>query len=314
MINRNLLRILVGLFALYATIHPVYSCDICGCGIQNNGTTMGLLQTVNYPFWSISHRNTQFSTQLQERKVSDQLNTINLMFSKYVAPKWQVQVGTSVMQITRNNAYTDLSKFSIWGIGDVTANINYKLFDNRNKLFKTTTHLLLAGIGIKIPNGNYQLRDPKKQLLPIQLQPGNGSNSLSFNTVYAVKIKNMGVNLNTKYNYHFTNELNYQQGKSLSFIGGFFYAIENKSWQLIPQILFGIENYNTDKQYNVTVPYSGGSMQLLGLQLEGIYKNMYINAGYFQPVNNNTPSQAAQMNRRFYATFGWLIYPPKTKN
>lgn len=312
--NKIVQRAIVLYFAFFATIHAGFSCDICGCGIQNNGTTLGLLQTVNYPFWSISHRNTQFSTQLQEKKVTDQLNTVNLMYSKYVSPKWQVQVGASAVQITRNNAYTDLSKFSIWGIGDVTANLNYKLFDNRNNLFKTTTHLLLAGVGIKIPNGNYQLRDPKKQLLPIQLQPGNGSNSISLNTVYAIKIKNMGFNLNTKYNHHFTNELDYQQGNALSFIGGYFYAIEKKSWQLIPQIMVGVEQYGTDKQYNATVPYSGGSMQLLGLQLEGIYKNMYINAGYFHPVNLDVPTQAAQMNRRFYATFGWLIYPPKTKN
>ncbi len=290
----------------------VSACDICGSGLRDASFSMGYLQTIPSHFLGIWGNSLGFKTQTgfsngTQFTVSDNIFQSGLVFNQQVNKKVQVNYRMGVQQITRFNENNENSLSNYSGLTDLNIALNYTLIDNRKFALEKTKHLALTSIQVKIPNGHYQLRDQFKRLLPINLQPGNGSYGIGAQALYAAFKNNWNWNLQLSMFYNFQNELKYQQGSNQMIRAGLGRSIKIDQHLLIPMMGYQFQRFSPDLLYQEWVTTTGGNIHNSFLQLEWINQNFY---GRFQvniPLRQSLPEFAPRSTTPVLLTVGWLI-------
>ena len=293
------------------SIPQLYSCDICGCGIRDNSMSMGNLQGISNQNISLSLNrwklNTPYSDGTNDYNIQDFISNWSIGYNQNINAKTQWFVGLPYQVVSRKNLNNENSSETTTGIGDLNLGLNYRILDNRKIQILNQHQLLMGGLSLKLPIGKYQTRGEDKIMLPMHLQPGNGSYSIGSQLFYSLLKENFGVNIYSKLNYNLENELGYQQGKSWQNNIGIFYTIKLGKIIIIPQVGTSFEQYGTDKNFDSQVAFTGGNLGYSYGQVELVWKNLYLSLKSAHPVSIDIPMDAPNPQNRLQFSFSWIL-------
>jgi hypothetical protein len=294
------IKIGIGVLWWLTSPEKLHACDVCGGAPQLGSNAMGFSQSIPNPMIGMHFLHWGFLTDAktsmnQLYSTRDQINSLNFSYAQYIHNRWQIQANWGINQITRNNAFNEGHTETMIGINDLSLSANYKFIDNRNNPFKPNKWVGLIGISSKLPNGLYQIRDQEKRMLPMHLQPGNGSYSIGLQSFIAWSQKSFGVALQSRIQMPFQNELDYLPGINGSIQPGVYYVLNVESrnpksspWKFIPQFGLKYDFNNTDKQFDQIIPTTQmQSNQLFG-QLEIVGKSIYSNLFISLPLSQSS--------------------------
>lgn len=288
------------------------ACDICGSGLRDASFSMGYLQTIPSHFLGVWGNSLGFKTQTgfsngTQFTVTDKILQSGIIFNQQVNKKFQINYRMGIQQISRKNENNENATNTYSGLSDLNIALNYTLFDNRKFNLGKTKQLAIASAQMKIPNGHYQLRDSFKRLLPMNLQPGNGSYSLGAQALYGTFYQGWSWNIQASVLHNFENELKYRQGDNGMLRTGIGKSFTAGKSNFLPMIGYQFQTFSPDQSYGEFVTTTGGSIQAVFLQFEWVRKNLY---GRFQAnilVNQNFPEFSPQSSTPYILTVGWLI-------
>ncbi len=210
---QNLNKIIMGLIAL--TTIQLHACDVCGCGSGNSSSFANVLGgnyigfTYNYMHFQYIQSNANPNIPLAD----DHVNTLSLTGQYQITDAFQV---SATLPYRFNNRYKSSGKFSNNGIGDVS------LVGLYNVLSAKSNHSLRIGAGVKMPTGEFDLKNSSLNqtsaaqlgtgswdlLLPLQYNYNVNQWSVSLSAMYFLKGKNKDefkfgnqtqININTSY-------------------------------------------------------------------------------------------------------------------
>ncbi len=303
--QRQFKLVLLIIMAALTSPEKLSACDVCGGTPQLGSTAMGFSQSIPNPMIGIhflhwGYRTDAKTVNLQDYNTLDKIQSLNFSFAQYLDTKWQIQANWGMNQITRKNAYNEGKTETMRGISDVSISLNYKFIDNRNNPFKSNKWIGLIGVSGKMPNGFYQVRDQEKRMLPMHLQPGNGSYSVGLQSFIAWNQRKLGFAIQSRINKPFQNELHFLPGLNGSVQPGVYYVFDVKnskienSWKFIPQIGLKSDFNRADKQFNQVIPTTQIQTNQLYGQLEILGKNMYSNLFFSLPLTQTSTSGSPQ--------------------
>lgn len=280
------------LFILAGNATTVLACDVCGCAVSNQ--TLGLLPQFSKHFIGIQYQYSSSESShpsLFEGKPNEQ------SFQTYrTAQIWgRYQLGKRVQFFgflpyinNVNKEATQVTNSD--GIGDATIMANVSVPLPKNERW---TRLLLAGVGIKMPTGQYTgITNAERNGLP-NVQTGTGSWDLPVNINYTQKVQKWGYNVDLTYILTTANQEQYKFGNRLNSAIVGFYWFEKKSFKIVPQAgiraeysLHDYDNYNKKWLNEKT----GGTMLFSSFSTQVFYKKVGVKGSIHVPVYQNFAS------------------------
>ncbi|HKJ41347.1 MAG TPA: hypothetical protein VKA27_04600 [Sunxiuqinia sp.] len=190
-------KLILGLF-LSLFLQPTFACDLCGCNSGNY--FIGPLPQFTSHFASIRYSFQKYKTVLQNdasQFSNDRYQTAELMLGTRIKNKWQL---LAFIPYSKSKLESDDGINSHSGLGDITLNGNYNLFDKMtlNKDTNTVDQQLWVGAGIKLPTGKFNV-DEEEIVSSANSQPGSGSVDFLVNALYTLQIKSWGLNVNANF-------------------------------------------------------------------------------------------------------------------
>lgn len=288
------------------------ACDICGSGLRDASFSMGYLQTIPSHFLGIWGNSLGFKTQTgfsngTQFTVTDKILQSGVMFHQQLSNKLQVNYRLGVQQISRENENNEQLVNHYSGLSDLNIAVNYTMFDNRKLVIPKTKHLAITSVQLKLPSGHYQLRDQFKRMLPMNLQPGNGSYSLGAQALYGAFYKGWSWNIQASVLHNFENELKYRQGDNGMLRTGIGKSFTAGKSNFLPMIGYQFQKFSPDQSYREFVTTTGGSIQAAFLQFEWVRKNLYGRLQANIILNQNFPEFAPKSSTPYMLTIGWLL-------
>ncbi len=253
---------------------PMWACDVCGCSTSSQ--FLGVLPGYDYNFIGLQYLHSNYAgthSGLREsdpaQHSKDQYNTLQLWGRYNLGRKYQLFV---FIPYQFNRHREDSTRYNNSGVGDITILANRKLVDRERG---EVSHLLTAGVGIKLPTGHHDgISVLDKEGLP-NMQPGTGATDLMVNANYVIKRKQLGFNLDASYTLTTTSSDSYKYGNKLNSGILAFYSLAAGSVSLMPvagvryeYTLHDYDNYSK-KWLN---EQSGGYMVFAAAGVQTYYK------------------------------------------
>ena len=140
------------------------------------------------------------------------------------------------------------------GFGDVRLIWKYALWVRAR-------HLLVAGLGVKTPTGEYKLLDHEGEINEATIQPGSGSWDGLITTYYAYRImpSRLDAFLSGSYQLSTENELDYKFGDTLLLSGGVDYLPSSGERPLKVSLQVNMRQSPHDEFEGDEVPSTGGT-------------------------------------------------------
>ncbi len=273
-----------------------YACNACGGA--SGGAFSGILPQQNNNFIGIRYAQKRLSNdglQFETATPAEyhRYNSIDVYGRFYLWPKVQilayVPYGIHTMHVAGSPTET------ISSIGDITLLANYNIVNTANSdhLIK---HNWFAGGGVKMATGKYQQRNSSRIMLAPGFQVGTGAYSFVANTIYTMRYKNAGFNLNAQYKVNGTNELDYRFGNQFNASALFFYWKNIDKVALLPNAGISSEMVRTDTQFDRDVDNTGGR-NLFATGGVDLYWKKFGLGGYYQyPLSTFTNNLNLQNN------------------
>lgn len=285
----NLKLILVVAFKF--AICDASACDMCGCAMGGNYSGIYPQFTQNligftYQNRDFKHPSTVLNFNGESRVLSDSFDSYELWGRFYLNPRVQV---LAFLPYRIHSRTETLRSTQISGIGDMSAMVNYTVFNTADTMRITLKHSLLAGVGIKLPTGKYQQRDESGSSLPAQFQVGNGAYAVTANVNYTLRYRNWGSQFDFNYRHNTTNEWQYSFGNQSAVNVNFFYSWVQNSIVVLPSIGMSIENYLKDEEYGTEKPETGGEILLLNAGTDIYFKQFFARVNIQKPLKQNLP-------------------------
>ena len=279
---------------------PAQGCDVCGCSASNQ--FLGILPRYNYNFVGFQYQESSFSSDhpsLYEHRPNvhsrDMYATFQLWARYNVGKHYQV---FAFVPYQYNRHTEDSANTKSSGIGDVSLLVN-RIFIKKEG--KQLSHLLIGGMGMKLPTGAHTgISELDKQGLP-NMQPGTGSWDVITNANYTVHFKQVGINVDGAYTFTTPNRDNYKYGNRLNTGVMGFYSIPLKDWSLLPQV--GIRYEYTLHDYDNYARHwlneqSGGYLCCAAAGLQAYYKSIGVRLTYQLPLSQHYASGYVTANHK----------------
>lgn len=180
------------------------------------------------------------------------------------------------------------------GFGDLALTGKYAIY-------QSTRHLVIAGLGIKFPTGEYELRDNEGGINEPTLMPGTGSFDYLLSMMYSYQWQphKLGTFLALLYRINTENDLDYQFGNSTVLNAGLTYQLTSRiglSGQLNARFA------ERDEFIGADVPSTGSTMVYLtpGIRLQSSDNTefyVHVQLPVYQEVNevNLAPNYGLQL-------------------
>lgn len=265
------------------------ACDICGCSASAN--FLGILPQYNKHFIGLSYQYQSFTTTHPEQdgisaaQSRDYFHTVTAWGRFYPLKRLQV---FAFVPYQYNYAIEDGKTTLLNGIGDVTLSANYLIIKDKN-IGEGWQHNLVAGAGIKAPTGRTGIIN-NEGIIVNNMQPGTGTWDFVGSTIYTVRHKKLGANVEASYRIGTVSSRGYRYGNRLNAAATAFLWQNAGKVNLLPQA--GIKYLQSDKdftsyEYQVSNPYSGGR-QWYGCAGVGMYlKQISFTAMYNLPLSSS---------------------------
>lgn len=272
----NITKASLCLALFFATTACAIACDVCGGSLSGN--QWGVLPQFKRSSFGLRYAGQQFKTQhsllYKENFSTERMQSLELSYRAYLAPRWQLMARLPLQynQQTNNFAGTHTQLF---GLGDATLSANFVLLNNTTD---TTQHrfkqLLSINGGLKLPTGAFQRQDSSGTLINPYLQIGSGSLDFTLGASYTLRYIAVGWHNEANLRLTTPNKNNFQFGRRLSYNSSFFYWLQTSTAMFMFQGGALYEQNAADKDQNTYL--NGSAHQSLSARLSAdIYYRNY---------------------------------------
>jgi len=281
-----------------------FACDICGSGAGNN--YLGILPDFQQRIVGIRYRYSSLLTHLGVNGAATHLTTNEKYTTAEIWGSYTIAKGFRVMasipygfNAKHNAGITDKKT----GIGDATVTAFYSLINNRKSSFKNKViaQSLWLGGGIKLPTGKYAAADKNGTNESTNLfQLGTGSTDFTLNTMYDLRVQDIGINISSAYKINTTNKYDYKYGNKLSLSGQLYYKIKvNSNVTISPNTGIAYETAQEDYDNNINVNVSGGNITQATFGAEASFNKIAFGGNYQTPLQQNLGNGFVKAKARF---------------
>ena len=222
---------------------------------------------------------------------NDFYQTVSLWGGWNIGKKWQV-LGFIPFNINRQSSDDGEVKSS--GLGDISFLVNYSLLNKQST--NGVSQQLWLGAGLKIPTGKFS-PDPADIIPQANNQAGTGSVDYLLNSMYALQIKNWGINSSLGYKINSKAD-NYQFGDRLDASTFVFRSFSKGTTVISPNLGLLYENLQANKLDGVKVADSGGNALMGAAGVETGFKKLSIGLNWQFPVGQNYSSGQTTIKAR----------------
>lgn len=269
--------------AVFITITKTFACGVCGGGASNQ--YLGILPQSQNAFVGLQYHYRDFTgnhTANQQKTISrEYYNTVQL-WGRYNIGKLQF---FGFVPYIINNRIEQNDIDHVVGFGDASLLINYSIIRQQSE--KKINHVLLAGVGIKLPTGYYNNNTILNgESLP-NMQSGTKATDILLNTNYSVNIGKYGINIDASFAATTSNKYDYKFGNRLQVGMQTYRYVRIKAWNIVPLAGYRVEysscdyeNYHEDIMNKMT----GGTFVYLTGGFQCYYKNYGYQLCCYKPI------------------------------
>ncbi len=277
-------------------------CDACGCSA--NGGSMGYSSILDQNFIGIRYFHQYYKSKdglyNDSPWIAERFNTIQL-WAKIPIHK-RVDLSVLVPYQFHNSAKTS-GEQSISGLGDLTVLGLYNIvLVNSEHAWQHQWHL---GAGVKAPTGKYNAEN--KGTVNPSFQVGTGAWDFSFTTEYMFSYKEMGLQTSLNYTFKSENEKHYQFGNQFSYTSTFFYPVQVKAINILPQLGIAGEVYASNKEYGELVKDTKGSIFFGKMGVEVGYDRFSFGLNGLLPISQNLTGGKVEAKYRWSLNLNYSI-------
>lgn len=286
------------------------ACDMCGFSAQSN--FMGSMPQVQKNFIGLKFNHSSFITShqsiipdLPRVSLRNSFNSLDFTSRWAVNSKWQLFAYLPYIANVINEKRISIPSK---GIGDLSLMASYIFFNTSTT--RNYKQLLLMSAGLKIPTGNFNLKD-KNDLLHPNVQPGSGSYDFPISFLYSIRRNSLSAFIESGIKINSCNSIGYKFGNRVSSQLKFLYWGKYKNTVIMPSISLGYSMAQKDqKKISNQIKkesYTGGSTLYLLAGMDIYYKDFSFSfnlqhALYEYLSNGNTKS-----NPRFVVGINYLF-------
>lgn len=290
--SKNKMKKLLITLSLIIAFQSNQACDICGCGV--GGNYIGLLPDFTKRFVGLRYQFNRLTTQLDINgnrtalSTDEKYQTMELWGAWNIGQKWRV---LALVPYNFNEKYTEGSDLlrKKNGIGDITLNGYYKLFDQSNPTAnnKLVVQSLWVGMGVKLPTGAYDVAEQQNATAtnPNMFQLGTGSLDFIPSLMYDVRIQDFGINANASYKINTENKDDYRYGNKIAANASAYYKIAlGANSRLAPNAGISFESQQKDHAMGFKVEETGGHILNASMGLEANFNRISVGASFQTPI------------------------------
>ena len=285
------------------------ACDACGCSAS--GLSGGMFPQIqsNMLGWRYS------SSHFTHPSTIDNMNGLSLvkedrytdqeLFFRWYAHKRLQLWFTAPYRI--HERIETLRQTTIQGLGDFQASALYTIVNtNLDTIQKNWKHIWLAGTGFSMPTGKYRQRDETLTTLPNGFQLGTGAYSAVFNSVYLIRYKQLGIQIQGDYRTWTTNESQFKKGNQFSMQSQLFYRMPIKSFVFLPQAGLRYEKLEQDIEFGAPRVQSGSKSSWATVGVDVFAKHWMLGCSFQSPFQQTLTSAQPSSSLRFNVIAGFI--------
>ena len=281
---------------LLAGITTISACDWCGCASSMGALSLGINNQGNFVslrsqyagFYAFDHQGRAAHDQYMQMDLFGQFALFNKLIIKADIP-----YGFRFRDYQDNNR-------QISGIGDPWLRVDYFPLSIRPDSSRKSAHELGIGLGVKAPLGTFQPETSPDGLspLPANFQLGTGSWDNFFALTYLWQRNEWGLQLQANSRFNRPNKRLYQFGHQAAAQLMMFRWMKHK--QHIFRLSGGCyaEHIQTDRQFSMGLPGTGGQGMYASLGVEYLRKNYSLNLQLNQPLTQQYAGGEVQARQR----------------
>lgn len=292
-------------------IVPAKACDICGCGVGSY--YIGILPDFQKHILGIRYRSNSLRTHLgfggstTYLTTEEHYKTLELWGGWNIGKKFRVMAS---LPVSFNEKINNGVKGKKTGLGDVSVNGYYQLFNSSTKIKKTRLMVqsLWVGAGIKAPTGSYDPADKMGNSNNTNLfQLGSGSVDYTLNAMYDIRIQDAGLNFAASYKMNTANRYNYNYGNKANAALQFYYKKRISKSLLSPNAGITYEQSKKDIQDKFIVDVSGGRLLQATIGAELSYKKITLGGNWQTPLSQNLANGIVKAQSRFMLHVSFIL-------
>ncbi len=290
-----------------ALIYPVHACDACGC--VNGPVGFGILQGTKDGFISLRYRYAQTSLKNNNaswifKEEDAQIHVHKTEISLRFLPYKNLLVSFLIPYVNSQKASLTQSH-KISGLGDISAIVQYVVYESKPKPLKNDFHRVIIGSGLKVPNSKYNVTTNKQVIKSIQ--SGSGSFDIPLTVNYLGTFKNWAWQFDAFAKVNTQNSLKYKQGNMIQNQFSATYKLKYKKFTFLP--ICGLQHFYafTDVQASVAVKSTGMQAFSPIIQCNVQYQKLNMNVGSEFPVFQKSNADGQKLQPSFSIQFSYLI-------
>lgn len=247
------------------------ACDVCGCAPAGNA--LNFLPEFQKHFVGIRYQYQGFRSLPHE----DHTNTLPTTEHFYTLQAYGRLVIHQRLHLLAfvpyrvNQRSTESDALNLSGLGDITLQAQYLIFNNygTNAKFRNA---LQVGAGLKLPSGKFDALDDGL-MIHNNMQLGSGSFDFSANIIHTLRLKAWGLNTSMMYNRPGENVYQFRFGHQVNVNTRAFYLHEMKKSTLMPQVGCMYDVAGADYLRNVSQTHTGGNQWSLHAGADVYFKS-----------------------------------------
>jgi hypothetical protein len=283
-------------------------CDMCGCyfGIEPNyanssiGIRYSYFKFVNEPHIAEANPNLDHETDPTQTE-TEIYSKVELVAKYNISPKFR-------LSLTVPYKFNDINGKSIKDFGDILLMGQYLLYTTELSLKNESRyrHRVYLGAGIKAPTGAYNKQLTFGVTEP-HFQPGTGAFDFLVSGTYFAKYKDFGFNADMSYSMATTNKNEYRFANRFNTSASLFYQLAVGETGVMPHAGIYLESAPRDKQNNIEVEGSGGSVTFLTGGADVYFSEFSVNLVYQYPINDKLYGDQAGNKFRVIAGLNYFF-------
>jgi hypothetical protein len=233
------------------------------------------------------------SMNIHSSKDFESYKVFELRFKYFVHKRIELNAFAPLLS---NRSKTNEVYESHTGFGDVSLNAGFHLLlpDEENNLRQK----LVAGLGIKLPSGNYYAHDSQSRRLPFEMQPGTGSTDAFVYLNYILMYQKIGINVNVNFKVNGQNRYKEKVNNSSTDFLSVFYKVKCMNVLLYPSVQANYEYTRGLQVKGVVQTSTAVNVLMLGPGMDVYYKSFSLNASWqFTAIEKVLPGDLESAGR-----------------
>lgn len=282
-----------------------FFCDGCGCGAS--GGSMGFASMLNSNFIGVRYFNQQYRSNdglyTNSPWLEENFNTVQVWARIPVYKGFQL---SAFVPYNYHDRETTTGNKSIRGLGDITVLALATVYKTKvDTISNSFQHNIQAGVGVKLPTGEY--KETNSGSINPSFQLGTGSWDVLFTTEYVMKKNKLGWNNMVNYIVKNQNEKYYQFGNQFNYASTLFYLLENELLAFAPQVGISGEIYESNSQFNQEVKNTSGDVVFSKFGFELGYKKWSFGTTVQVPIHQNLLNGLVEAKSRWSLNINYKL-------